>query len=239
VIMADAGHGYHAAFRAGPTERGSPDGCQVEGDLTALSGDAVPELWPYAGRGPRGRPRYRTRPVGLRQHALAGGRHATVELTWRVGTRRPTDLPPEAARPGGWPPAGRCRRPGCWPSGLRRLSSPPTTRWQTCRRPLRCPSWSGRMRSVGGSNTTTANSGPAVSGNVRPEPRFTASGCVTLHARRRRFLRPVLRILCRADVGPPPQTQTSSLSRPASQRAGSPPLRDPARALDTGLASTR
>jgi hypothetical protein len=28
--MADAGYGHHAAFRAGPTERGSPDVRQVE-----------------------------------------------------------------------------------------------------------------------------------------------------------------------------------------------------------------
>jgi hypothetical protein len=86
VIMADAGYGHHAAFRAGLTERGSPDVRQVEGDLTALSGDAVPELRPYAGRGPRGQPRYSTRPVGLRQHALAyvviAGRRYTDVFEW-------------------------------------------------------------------------------------------------------------------------------------------------------------
>jgi hypothetical protein len=40
----------------------------------------------YAGRGPRGQPRYRTRPVGVRQHALAAGREATVALSWRDGS---------------------------------------------------------------------------------------------------------------------------------------------------------
>ncbi|WP_448620658.1 transposase [Geodermatophilus sp. URMC 65] len=223
VIMADAGYGYHAAFRAGLTERGSPHGCQVEGDSTVLSGDAVPELWPYVRRGPRGQPRYRTRPVGLRRHALVGGRDATVELSWRVGNRRPTGLRPGAARPGGWPPTGRCRRPGCWPSGPRRLPSPPTTRWQTCRRPPPLPDLVRQDEIRRRIRHDYPNSGPAVSGRVRPERRFAASGCVTAHARRRRFLRPVLRISCRADVGPPPQT--SSLSRLASQRAGPPPPR--------------
>jgi SRSO17 transposase len=89
VVAADAGYGNNADFRAGITARGSSYVVAVDGDLTAHAEDAVPQLRPYSGRGRRPRPRYRTRAVGLRAHALAAGRNATVQLTWRAGSRGP------------------------------------------------------------------------------------------------------------------------------------------------------
>src|SRR5688572_8796517 len=87
VVVADAGYGNNGDFRAGITARGSRYVVAVDGDLTAHAEAAVPQLRPYSGRGRRPRPRYRTRPVGLRAHALGAGRHATVSVTWREGSR--------------------------------------------------------------------------------------------------------------------------------------------------------
>ena len=89
VVVADAGYGNNADFRAGITARGAHFVCQVEGDLTAHTEAAVPQLRPYSGRGRRPQPRYRTRPVGLREHALTAGREAALSLTWREGSRAP------------------------------------------------------------------------------------------------------------------------------------------------------
>src|SRR4051812_21121653 len=169
VVVADAGYGNNADFRAGITARGSRYVVAVDGDLTAHREAAVPQLRPYSGRGRRPRPRYRTRPTGLRAHALAAGRHATVRLTWREGSRaaltssflalriRPAGRNPTArlAADGSLPTAG------CWPNGRPRPPSPPTTGWPTCPRTRRWSSWSGWPRSAGGSNTITASARPA------------------------------------------------------------------------------
>ena len=87
VVAADAGCGDNAQFRDGLAARGRAYVMQVDGELTAHAGDAVPEIKPYTRRGRRPRPRYRSRPVGLRAHALAAGRAAAVERTWRNGSR--------------------------------------------------------------------------------------------------------------------------------------------------------
>jgi SRSO17 transposase len=89
VVVTDAGYGNNAEFRAGLTARGRPYVVQVDNDLTAHAGDAVPKCKPYPGRGRRPQPRYRTTPVGLAEHALAAGRDAAVQLTWRDGSRAP------------------------------------------------------------------------------------------------------------------------------------------------------
>jgi SRSO17 transposase len=87
VVVAAAGYGNNADFRAGIATRGARYIVQVDGDLSAHPAEATPEFKPYSGRGRRPRPRYRTRPVGLRAHALAAGRAATVQITWRQGSR--------------------------------------------------------------------------------------------------------------------------------------------------------
>src|SRR4051794_23556897 len=74
VVVADAGYGNNAEFRDRITARGWSYVCQVTGDLTAHAADAAPEVIDYSGRGPRPKPRYRIRPVGLREHVLAAGR---------------------------------------------------------------------------------------------------------------------------------------------------------------------
>ncbi len=89
VVVADAGYGNNADFRAGIAARGSHYVVQVEGDLTAHTADAIPEVRPYSGRGPHPKPRYRTRPTGLREHALAAGRDTAVEICGRDGSRGP------------------------------------------------------------------------------------------------------------------------------------------------------
>src|SRR3954451_19393720 len=61
VVVADAGYGNNADFRAGITARGGRYVVAVDGDLTAHAAEAVPQLRPYSGRGRRPRPRYRTR----------------------------------------------------------------------------------------------------------------------------------------------------------------------------------
>jgi SRSO17 transposase len=89
VVVSDAGYGDNAEFRDGITARGWAYVMQVSGDLTAHAGDAVPEVKPYSGRGRRPLPRYRTTPVGLREHVLAAGHNAAVSVTWREGSRGP------------------------------------------------------------------------------------------------------------------------------------------------------
>ncbi|WP_406152847.1 transposase [Streptomyces sp. NBC_01023] len=60
---------------------------QVKGEMTAHAEAAVPHQPPYGGLGPRPLPRYRTRPIGLREHVLAAGRARAVTVTWRKGSK--------------------------------------------------------------------------------------------------------------------------------------------------------
>jgi SRSO17 transposase len=117
AVVADAGYGNNADFRAGITARGSSYVCQVDGDLTAHAEAAVPQLRPYSGRGRRPRPRYRSKPVGLRAHALAAGRHAAQEITWREGSRAPltSHFLALRIRPAGRNPTARLAEDGSLP----------------------------------------------------------------------------------------------------------------------------
>ncbi|MGI5229650.1 IS701 family transposase [Actinoallomurus sp. CA-142502] len=87
VICADAGYGDNAVFRAALAERGLGYIVQVKGTCTAHAADAVPELLPSKGKGWRGLPRYRTRPVSLREHVLAAGRTSAQRICWRQGSK--------------------------------------------------------------------------------------------------------------------------------------------------------
>jgi SRSO17 transposase len=89
VVVSDAGYGTTAEFRDELTARGWAYVCQVNGDLTAHADDAVPERPPASRRGRPPLPRYRTKPVGLREHVLAAGRDAAAQVTWREGSRGP------------------------------------------------------------------------------------------------------------------------------------------------------
>jgi SRSO17 transposase len=118
VVVVDAGYGTTAEFRDELTARGWTYVCQVNGDLTAHAGDVAPERIDYSGRGPRPKPRYRTKPVGLREHVLAAGRAAALPVTWREGSRGPMTshfvaLP---VRPAGRRPTGRLAADGSLPA---------------------------------------------------------------------------------------------------------------------------
>ncbi|MFD5921327.1 transposase [Kitasatospora sp. NPDC058201] len=55
--------------------------------MTAHGESAEPHRPPYGGLGPRPLPRYRTRPLPLREHVLAAGRRSGRSVTWRKGSR--------------------------------------------------------------------------------------------------------------------------------------------------------
>ncbi|MCQ4205537.1 IS701 family transposase [Streptomyces longispororuber] len=87
VVAADAGYGNSAFFRRGLEERQLAYVLQVKGELTAYPADSEPVTLPYSGLGPRSLPRYRTRPVSLREHVRAAGRGQAVTVDWRRGSR--------------------------------------------------------------------------------------------------------------------------------------------------------
>jgi SRSO17 transposase len=118
VVVSAAGYGDNAEFRDGITARGWAYVVQVSGDLSAHAEDAVPELTPYLGRGRRPLPRYRTQPVGLREHVLAAGRDAVRQVTWREGSRGPMSSPFVAlrVRPAGHHQADRRAADGSLPA---------------------------------------------------------------------------------------------------------------------------
>ncbi len=118
MVVSDAGYGNTAEFRDELTARGWAWVVQVNGDLTAHPADAVPERIEYSGRGPRPKPRYRTKPVGLREHVLAAGREAAVPVTWREGSRGPitSHFVALRVRPAGRRPTGRLAADGSLPA---------------------------------------------------------------------------------------------------------------------------
>ncbi len=89
VVVADAGYGNNADFRAGISGRGAHYVCQVDGDLTAHAADAVPQLRPTpAGDAGRGR-------------VTAAARSACALTRW------PPAGTPRCRSPGGRAPARR------------------------------------------------------------------------------------------------------------------------------------
>ncbi|HEV3498236.1 MAG TPA: IS701 family transposase [Actinomycetes bacterium] len=118
VVVADAGYGTNAQFRAQLTAHGWPYVCQVTGDLTAHPLDAVPELVGFSRLGPHPKPRYRTRPVGLRDHVLAAGHGAAVKVSWREGSRgaMTSTFVALRVRPAGRRPTGRLAADGSLPA---------------------------------------------------------------------------------------------------------------------------
>jgi SRSO17 transposase len=127
VVVADAGYGNNAEFREQITTRHWPYVCQVNGDLTAHAADAAPELVAYSGLGPHPKPRYRTRPTALREHALAAGHDAAEQVTWRAGSRGPMTSTFLAlrVRPAGRRPAARLAVDGSLPPAWLLAEWPP------------------------------------------------------------------------------------------------------------------
>jgi SRSO17 transposase len=118
VVVSDAGYGTTAEFRDELTARGWAYVVQVTGDLTAHPAEATPQCPPSSGRGRPPLPRYRTHPVGLREHMLAAGRDAAVEVTWRQGSHGPmtSHFIALRVRPAGRRPTGRLAADGSLPA---------------------------------------------------------------------------------------------------------------------------
>ncbi|MFE2852045.1 IS701 family transposase [Streptomyces lavendulae] len=87
VLVADTGYGANADFRHGLEDRGLAYVLQAKAEMTAHGQDAEPHQPEYGGRGPRPMPRYRTRPVSLREHVLAAGRGRGRTVVWRKGSK--------------------------------------------------------------------------------------------------------------------------------------------------------
>ncbi|MGH3715807.1 MAG: IS701 family transposase, partial [Micromonosporaceae bacterium] len=95
-VAADAGYGDATGFRLGLEQRGYRYVVAVKADTSAYPEHAKPTQPPYNGRGRPPKPRYRDAPSNLRELALAAGRNARVEVTWRHGTRRSKTNPTAA-----------------------------------------------------------------------------------------------------------------------------------------------
>jgi SRSO17 transposase len=96
-VAADAGYGDTTEFRLGLEQRGYRYVVAVKHTTSAHPEHAQPTLIPRSGgRGRPPKPRYRQPPANLRDLALAHGKDAAVEVTWRHGTRK-TSTNPAAA----------------------------------------------------------------------------------------------------------------------------------------------
>ena len=116
VLVGDCGYGEVGRFRQGLDDRQIPYVVQVNADTSAYPEWVRPTTAPYTGKGRRPRPRYRDKPLSLKQLAVAAGQQAGVELIWRRGSKglqrsrflvvrvRPAGITPRrqaAARAGG------------------------------------------------------------------------------------------------------------------------------------------
>ena len=97
-VVADSGYGDVTELRLGLDERGMKYVVEVDPTATAHPGDAVPVPRPYAGRGRPPAPAYPHPPATLRDLALAAGRSALHQITWRHGTRTTPTNPTAAMR---------------------------------------------------------------------------------------------------------------------------------------------
>ena len=89
LVVADAGYGQNADFRAALTDRQHPYVVAIRGDLTVQPDAAVPETPAWSGTGRRPVSRYRQPPVAVADLAAAAGREAFQTVTWRQGSRGP------------------------------------------------------------------------------------------------------------------------------------------------------
>ena len=95
VVVADAGYGDNTCFRLELAARGWQYAVAVKGTTSACPHDAVPETMAYGGLGRPSVPRYRARPLTLRQLAIASA-DQVQQVTWRQGTKATRDNPAAA-----------------------------------------------------------------------------------------------------------------------------------------------
>ncbi|MFC4472878.1 IS701 family transposase, partial [Streptomyces xiangluensis] len=89
AVVADAGYGQNADFRAALAEREIAYVVGIRGDLAVQPHDAVPAAPAWSGTGRKPQSRYRQPPVTVTELAVAAGREAFGEVTWREGSRGP------------------------------------------------------------------------------------------------------------------------------------------------------
>jgi SRSO17 transposase len=97
-VVADAGYGDATEFRLGLAARDLCYVVAVKATTSAYPADAGPTAPPYAGRGRPPTPRYRDDPTSLSTLALAAGRSALRQITWRHGSRHSAGNPTAAMR---------------------------------------------------------------------------------------------------------------------------------------------
>ncbi|MEU1465075.1 IS701 family transposase, partial [Streptomyces sp. NPDC005727] len=89
VLVADAGYGQNADFRAGLADRDIAYVVAIRSNVTVHPHDALPVAPPWSGNGRKPQPRYRDKPSSVAALAAAHGRQAFTEVTWREGARGP------------------------------------------------------------------------------------------------------------------------------------------------------
>lgn len=89
VVVADAGYGQNADFRAGLDSRGIDYIVAVRSDVTVHPHDARPTMPTWSGHGRKPQPRYPDKASSVAESAAGQGRQAFTEITWRQGSRGP------------------------------------------------------------------------------------------------------------------------------------------------------
>jgi SRSO17 transposase len=97
-VVADAGYGDATEFRLGLAARDLPYVVAVKGSTSAYPADVVPTAPSYPGRGRPPTPRYREEAASLTGLALAAGRRALHQVTWRHGSRKNAPNPTATMR---------------------------------------------------------------------------------------------------------------------------------------------
>jgi SRSO17 transposase len=95
-VTADCAYGDATEFRIALGQRGFAYVLAVSEDLSAHPGRAEPIEIGYTGLGRRPKPQYPDKPRSVKALAIAAGRAAYTELTWRNGSRKTKDNPDAA-----------------------------------------------------------------------------------------------------------------------------------------------
>ncbi|WP_217140784.1 IS701 family transposase [Streptomyces sp. AC627_RSS907] len=137
AVVADAGYGQNADFRAGLDSRGIGYVVAARSDVTVHPHDARPTMQAWSGHGRKPQPRYRDKASSVAALAAGQARQAFTEITWRQGSRGPMRSHFLALRVR---PAGvRARRPaqaaalekeGCWDGVLPEVTL--LAQWPEC-----------------------------------------------------------------------------------------------------------